>query len=88
MLQRDGEWLYKQWRDGKGAKVEDEAVRKIYEWLLPKNIDIHFGIVGAIRDALLEGWDAGWEAAGGDKEASDSQEFGIRPHEPDDEVFR
>ena len=72
---RDGEWLYKKWRDGLGAKVEDAALRRILRCITKWSVhfasgeECDFGIAVAVRDAMLFAWEAGWAAAGGDDDS-------------------
>ena len=64
--ERDGEWAWKKWTAGRGSKVEDDALRRIAEPAGGFTVDEWFSVVTAVRDAILEGWEACWAAAGGD----------------------
>lgn len=66
--ERDGEWEWKQWASGQGAKVEDTTLRRIAARAGGFTAEEWLSVVAAVRDAILEGWDAGWAAAGGDED--------------------
>ena len=67
--ERDGEWEWKQfWASGQGEKVEDDALRRIARNTSGYSPDSWLSVVGAVRDAILGGWDAGWKAAIGENE--------------------
>lgn len=71
MSQRDGEYLWKQWRDQLGDKVEDTALRLIAAKSTGFAVEEWMSVVCAVRDAILESWMAGWKAAGGDDDETE-----------------
>lgn len=66
MHNRDSEWEWKKWITGAGQKVEDGALAKIRSELGRIYPGAEAILACAIHNAILEGWEAGWGAAGGD----------------------
>ena len=59
---RDGEWLYKKWRDGPGMVI----VQNLVSVFSTDREDCDPCIAAANRNGMLFAWEAGWAAAGGD----------------------
>ena len=61
----DVEYLWKRWRDDAGAKLEEATLRRIISAISGLDVEKTLSVVGAIRDAMLNSWAAGWAAAEG-----------------------